>query len=390
MDGILRGGLTLRSAALAIAALVAIIALSAVFIIFRPFDRLSETAPPVEALSVERVQLDNDGITLQLRAGGSEGMRIAQVQVDGAYWQFHLQPDGPIGYLAQAALHIPYPWIAGETHHITIVSASGATFDHTIDVALPTTTSGNGNMAMLIAVGLMVGFVPIILGYGFSPLLSGGSKRRDFALALTVGLLLFLLIDTLQESMEAADQAAAGLHAPVLVWLVAILSFLILLATGRWQGSAPEGTRLALFIAIGIGLHNLGEGLAIGASFASGEVALASFLILGFALHNVSEGIAIAAPVKARALGPLLALAALAGLPAVPGTLLGAIAYAPLWVALAFAIGAGAIMQVIVEVSAYLRRGAQTRKDAFQPMASLAGLASGMMLMYLTGLLVRG
>jgi ZIP family zinc transporter len=161
-----------------------------------------------------------------------------------------------------------------------------------------------------------------------------------------------------------------------------------LLALGRRQGRAPEGFALATFIALGIGLHNLGEGLAVGAALAAGEAALATFLVIGFTLHNVSEGVAIAAPLvdtRPRLL-TFAGLAALAGLPAVPGVWVGAQAVSPVWVAICFGIGAGAILQVIIEVTALLwRRGG---RDAITAPASVGGVAAGLGVMYLTALLV--
>jgi zinc transporter ZupT len=210
-------------------------------------------------------------------------------------------------------------------------------------------------------------------------------------LALTMGLLVFLLLDTLEEGLEVAAGAASTFQATALVWLGALLTFLALLVMGRRGGRAPEGLALAVFIAFGIGLHNLGEGLAIGASFASGEAALASFLVVGFTLHNVTEGIGIAAPLTKRqpGLAVFAALAALAGLPAVIGTWGGVFAFSPHWAALCFGVGAGAILQVVVEVGAYLHRTAQRAGGTWLSSASLLGFALGLAIMYLTAMLIR-
>ncbi|TIO47448.1 MAG: metal transporter, partial [Mesorhizobium sp.] len=122
----------------------------------------------------------------------------------------------------------------------------------------------------------------------------------------------------------------------------ATASFLLLMAAGRRSGT-PTGLALATFIALGIGLHNLGEGLAIGAAFVSGAAGLGTFLVLGFTLHNITEGIGIAAPIlKQRPpLRTFAMLTLLAGGPAVVGLWIGSLAYAPQWSALALAIGAG-------------------------------------------------
>ncbi len=148
-----------------------------------------------------------------------------------------------------------------------------------------------------------------------------------------------------------------------MVWLAGLASFLALMAVGRWQG-APAGIALAFYIALGIGLHNLGKGLAIGGAFADGSEGLGTFLVLGFALHDVTKGIGIAAPMlKMRpSLWTFPALTLLAGGPAILGMWIGSLAYAPQWSALALAIGAGAILQVVVKVGAHMMRQNKDRQ----------------------------
>jgi zinc transporter ZupT len=174
-----------------------------------------------------------------------------------------------------------------------------------------------------------------------------------------------------------------------MVVLAAVGSFLLLMAVGRRAG-APTGLALATYIALGIGLHNLGEGLAIGAAFAAGAAGLGTFLVLGFTLHNITEGIGIAAPIlKDRP--PLLTFAGLtllAGGPAVIGLWIGSLAFAPQWSALALAIGAGAILQVIVEVTLLLRGRSGPTGSFFSP-AVIAGLVAGVAVMYVTAALVK-
>jgi zinc transporter ZupT len=174
-----------------------------------------------------------------------------------------------------------------------------------------------------------------------------------------------------------------------MVLLAAAASFALLWFIGRRRG-APTGLALATYIALGIGLHNLGEGLAIGAAFAAGAAGLGSFLVLGFTLHNITEGIGIAAPlVKARpSLSAFVGLALLAGAPAILGMWLGSLAYSPQWSALALAIGAGAILQVIIEVGAYLLRS-DTRQLSTVTLNVVGGVALGLALMYTTAVLVK-
>jgi zinc transporter ZupT len=361
------------------------------FLTLRPLDRLTEGTPAIETLVVERTALGPAGIAVWVRAGGSAPLTIAQVQVDGAYWEFEQTPPGPLSRLESARIELPYPWVEGETHHLVFLTATGVSFDHTIEVALPTPQLSAADFMVYGVVGLFVGVVPVALGMMFYPVMRGSARRGlEFVLALTIGLLVFLLVDTLEEGLEIAAGAASALQATTLVWLGALTTFLALMVVGRRGGRAPEGVALATFIALGIGLHNLGEGLAIGASFATGAAALASFLVVGFTLHNLTEGIGIAAPlleVRPK-LRVFAALAALAGLPAVVGTWVGAYAFAPHWAALCFGIGAGAILQVIVEVGAYLNRTARRAEGTALSGTAFAGFAGGLAVMYLTAMLV--
>ena len=102
-----------------------------------PLNGLNNGAPPVEKLTFERTVLSPDGIDLLVRAGGSEPMVIAQVQVDDAYWQFTQDPPGPVPRGATAWLRVPFPWVLGEAHAVNIVTSTGATFAHEIAVAVP-------------------------------------------------------------------------------------------------------------------------------------------------------------------------------------------------------------------------------------------------------------
>jgi zinc transporter ZupT len=347
-------------------------------------------APPVEKLTFERRILDENGIHLQVRAGGSEPMRIAQVQVDEAYWTFTQDPTGDLARMASTWIHIPYPWVLGEAHKVNVVTKTGTTFEHEIAVAVATPKPDINQLRPQAVIGAFVGILPVAIGLMFYPVLRRfGRDGINFVMALTVGLLVFLLVDTVKEAFEIAGRTAAAFQGHVMVALVTLMSFLGLLAFGR-RGGVPTGLALATYIALGIGLHNLGEGLAIGSAFATGVASLGTFLVLGFTLHNITEGIGIAAPIlKTRP--PFMAfvgLALLAGTPAILGMWLGSLALTPQWAGLALAIGAGAIMQVIVEVGAYVLRGQGAAEQALTP-AIFGGLALGLALMYGTAMLVK-
>jgi zinc transporter, ZIP family len=363
--------------------------LLAILIFTRPLDRLTAEAPPVEQLSVESVRLTPGMISLAVRADGSGPVSIAQVQIDGAYRQFTLEPQGSIDRLGKVRLDIPYPWISGEAHHIALLTSTGAIFEHSIEVAQETPRYEAPTLAVLGLVGLLLGLAPVATGLlAFPALRSLSSEWIRFVLALTIGLLLYLLIDTLSEGLESAALSIDRFRAQTAVWVSALIACSLLLALGRSRGAAPEGLKLATFIALGIGLHNLGEGLAVGAAISAGEAALATFLVIGFTIHNVSEGFGIATPLIDRrpGLAAFAGLAALAGLPAVAGVWLGAQAVSPLWTALCFGIGAGAILQVIIEMTALI-----LRRDGGRALAtpqSLGGVIVGLAVMYLTALLV--
>jgi ZIP family zinc transporter len=371
--------------------LAALLLLVAVFFAYEPLRKpFGGAPPPVEVLTVERTVLDKDGISLKVRADGTEPVSIAQVQVDGAYWQFTLDPQGALPRLSSAWIKIPYPWVEGETHKVILVTRAGLTFEHDIEVAWPTPSVGLQEIGRLTLGGLFVGVLPVALGMLFYPALrSGGALASRFALALTIGLLAFLLVDMLEEALEMAGRAAPGLNSVLLVWVVSGLSCLLLFGLARLGVAPLAGVALATSIAFAIGLHNLGEGLAIGSAFASGAAALGGYLLLGFTLHNVTEGIGIIAPLLDRRPGLLLlaGLACLAGLPAVLGMWLGAFAFSTHWAAIAFAVGAGAILQVMIEVGLLLRRDLAGSGVGGYPV-TFAGLAAGVAVMYVTALLV--
>jgi ZIP family zinc transporter len=356
-----------------------------------PLQSFRNGAPPVEKLTFERVVLDSQGLHATVRGGGSEPMRIAQVQVDDAYWSFVQVPPGPLGRGSIARLDIPYPWVLGEAHTINVVTNLGTTFSHTVPVAVTTPGIGGQELIAQAVLGIFVGILPVAVGLMLFPLLRDiGPTGMRFLLALTIGLLAFLFVDSTDEALELASQAAPLYQGATMVVVSAIAAFLLLMGVSRRSGT-ESGMALAWSIALGIGLHNLGEGLAIGGSFAAGAAGLGTFLVLGFALHNVTEGIGIAAPMlrSKPTLASFVGLALLAGGPAVVGIWFGSLALAPHWSAIALAIGAGAIAQVIVELVAYLYRTSDDRKAPFLGGTIISGTLTGFAVMFATAMLVK-
>jgi ZIP family zinc transporter len=353
------------------------------------------TVPPIEELNVQRVLLPEPGmIELEIVNDGPDPITIAQVMVDEAYWQYEIQPGPTLERQDSATVSIPYPWVQDEAHGIALLSETGVLFETEIPVAIQSPTADRASFAQFALVGFYVGIVPVSLGLLWYPSMRRlGRRGMNFVLALTVGLLAFLAVDMWGEAQEIALGAAGFLDAPVLVPLLALLTVALLMVVGNsLRGGTGEsgGLGLAYRIASGIGLHNLGEGLAIGAAFALGEVALGVFLILGFTLHNVTEGVGIAAPVVGERprLAHFAALAAVAGFPAILGTWIGAFTYSPFWTTIFFAVGIGAILQVIVEVGRLIVRSQARAGEPAMTWTTLGGAAAGVAVMYVTGLLV--
>ena len=249
-------------------------------------------------------------------------------------------------------------------------------------------------MALL---GTYVGVIPVGLGMLFLPFVSRvppGWVR--VVLAATVGLLAFLAVDGYLEGTELGQESGGAFGGVELLFLGAGLAYLALagldayLRSRRSEADAAGvgGWRLALMIAVGIGLHNLGEGLAIGSAYAVGALALGAFLVIGFAIHNTTEGIAIVAPLaadkRARRSSGSAALGVIAGAPAILGAFLGASVTNPELSIFLLGIGVGAIIQVIVQIWPSVR---DEHGRGLYP-ASVAGIIVGGALLYATSLLI--
>jgi zinc transporter, ZIP family len=352
------------------------------------------TGPAVEQLAVERAVFTPGTIELTIRNTGPDAVQVAQVFVNDAYVDAQGATE-PIGRLRAETLRLDYPWQPGQPYLISLVTSTGAVVEHEIDAAVATPPTGPDFFGLMALLGSYVGILPVLLGMLLLPVLrrAGGSAVR-VVLGVTVGLLAFLVIDGAAHGITLAERAGGPFGGAMLVVLGATLAFLLLTGIDRWlrarqqtaQVQGVNGMRLAGTIALGIGFHNLGEGLAIGSAYAVGELALGAALVIGFALHNTTEGIAVVAPLTGDRppLLHLLALGLLAGAPAILGAVLGATVNNAELSAFLLGIGVGAIVQVIRQVLPALRRPTGAPLD---PLA-LAGIAGGLLIMYSTGLLV--
>src|ERR671919_964894 len=326
-------------------------------------DLVGTNPPPADEFDIRRVEFDPGEIRITVRNPQPDDLTIANVNVDDAIVPY--TADGPttLGRLRSSTIFVAYDWVEEDPIRVGVTSSTGIETVEEIPAAIETPDPSVEGFLGYALIGTLVGVVPVALGLLWLPALRQASAPWLSAfMAFTAGLLTFLGVEALAEAFELQALLPAGLGGAGLVLLGVALSFLGMtaLAARLSSGSAATGVALALLVAIGIGVHNFGEGLAIGASFATGELQLGTFLIVGFMIHNVTEGLGIAAPL-ARARVTILALAALAlvaGAPAVLGAGVGGGPPRDRLAALFFGIAAGAAFQVVVEVGRYVARNA--------------------------------
>ncbi len=368
----------------------------ALFFAYGPLGVFIAAFPPVEELTIERVVLpEPDHIVLHVINGGPQPVTVAQITVDDAFWQYWTDPEEKtIPRLGRMRIDIPYPWVEGDTHEVVILTSTGLTFSHEIAVATESPQVGWTYFWTFSLLGIYAGVVPVFLGLLWYPFLRELSTRWiSFFLSLTMGLLAFLAVDMLEEAFESAELVPGAYQGVALIGMGVLGAMLILLylshlKVGPSDRASAEGRHwTAVMIATGIGLPNLGEGLAIGSSYALGEIALGTFLVVGFTLHNVTEGLGIVTPIaKDRpTIGRLVVLGLIAGVPTVLGTWMGGFSYSPLWATFFLAVGVGAILQVIYQLRSLFARPGES---GFASAYNLTGFLLGLGIMYGTGLLV--
>ncbi|HET9912526.1 MAG TPA: hypothetical protein VFQ13_11590 [Anaerolineales bacterium] len=353
-----------------------------------------ESPAPVENLAVENYVLERNEIHLHVRNTGPDELTIASVIINEAVMPFTVTPSPTIPRLGTAEIHVNYAWSEGEAYGITIFTSNAIPFAVDIPVAFETPQPSARTFWGFTLIGLYVGVIPVFLGIFWFPALRRlGRRTMTFLMAATAGLLIFLGLDTLAEALEVAAQVPSAFQGIGLIGIGAVATFLLLDAISRRQtevkgNETDRRLAVALMIAIGIGFHNLGEGLAIGAAYNVGEIALGTFLVVGFIIQNITEGLGIIAPVlrDRPSLGRLALMGLIGGAPAIVGAWIGGYTPSPFLAVLFLAIGTGAIFEVVYEIAKLIQK--DTARESM-PMTVFSGVLTGMLLLWVTGLLIK-
>ena len=353
-----------------------------------------EAEVPVESLTFERVILEPNMIRLEIVNGGPNEIVLSQIFVNDALFAGYIDPAAEIPRLGRATIYIPYSWVSGEPVAVTLLSSNAIKFEHEIEAAVTTPVLGLAQLSTFVFIGIYVGIIPVFLGLTWLPFLRRlAVKWYNFILSLTAGLLIFLGADALLEASEIAQSVPSAFQGSAIIIFGIVISFLGLQVISERALRGPSKTgklgllALAYMIALGIGLHNFGEGLSIGSAYALGEVALGTFLILGFTIHNLTEGVAIVSPISQRrvVMLHLVALGLIGGAPTILGAIIGGLAFTSFWATLFLAVGVGAIFQVVYAIGRHAIGGGVA---GWATPTNFAGLLLGLFIMYSTGLAI--
>ena len=242
-------------------------------------------------------------------------------------------------------------------------------------------------MIELLGLGAIAGVIPVYLGIGVAlmTLKVLNRARQIFLIGLSVGILLYLFFDVMHEAVELTSPRDFGSWGVLLGSLfVGFIGLVVVEQQGKRLGRGADAPLfLPYTIAVGMGLHNLGEGLAIGASYGQGQWALSGLLVSGFALHNGTEGFGIVGPSCSHPLSlkDIILLGLLAGGPTCLGTVISGYGVAPYFSLGCYALAAGSLLYVIVSLVAL----SYTEKHRLQ---TATGMFIGIGLMYITGMVL--
>ena len=363
--------------------------------LFGPGADLLDFGVILPEITIEKIDFVDSEIQATVRNTGHIPVEIVMADINDRIQPAAVEPDRFLERFETTLVRIPFEWNEAEPYTIGITVEDGTRFEKEIEAAVPALEPSLDLAIFFAIIGTYVGIIPVMIGLLWLPFIKRISKQKyHFFLALTVGLLFFLAVDSIEEAIEVSNENLAdSFNGTLLITTVTVLSFLGLYYSGNKLIEKADSSKftkpvaIALMISIGIGLHNFGEGLAIGAALGMGSIAFSTFLIVGFALHNTTEGIAIAAPMSRGKLmiGKLAAMGIIAGSPAIFGAWIGGFVYSPFTSVIFLAIGAGAIFQVIVVIMKWIK---EENDRNLSTIAVVSGIAVGMLVMYLTSILV--
>ncbi len=245
----------------------------------------------------------------------------------------------------------------------------------------------SNGLLVLIGLGGLAGVIPVYLGITLALILTRSLARawEGLLVGLATGVLVYLFFDLMH---EAVDLTGATDRLSWFIFLGSLLvSFVGLVSLEQLQQNRnrPVNHRLFLpyMIALGMGLHNLGEGLAIGASYANERWVLSGLLVTGFALHNGTEGFGIigAAGRTPVSLKDATLMGLLAGLPTCLGTVLSGFNVSPYFSVICYTLAAGSLLYVVLSLTAITYTATRRVQAAL-------GVFLGISLMYVTGMVL--